>query len=291
MLDPGSWLDPTIEWTPPLDRAVLRARFEAGERLTTWPAEPFEQHPTDCFTHEGQFYIWQPGVGAVRFVPDRPHLSASFDIDADAAWFHQVVTRNWLPAVYPFWGRQVIHASAAAIDATGQAVAFTGFTHAGKSTTAYGVSRRPGWRLLADDTLAFSVTTEGQLCLHPIGNTARLRPASADFFGRAGHDPEPVEWPSGALTLRGFYALEPSEELEAPAEFTRLRMADALPLLLQQAYALSFKLPKYNQQLMRDYAQLAASVPLYRLRYRREFSMADALYAAIDAHAVAEVTR
>ena len=40
---------------------------------------------------------------------------------------------------------------------TGDAVAFTGPTHAGKSTTAYGVGRREGWRPICDDTLAFSV--------------------------------------------------------------------------------------------------------------------------------------
>jgi len=66
-------------------------------------------------------------------------------------------------------------------------------------------------------------------------------------------------------------------------------VAERLPLLLQQAYALSFKIPKYNQELMTAYAQLAASVPAYRLRFQRSFAVAGALFDAIDRHAAAEL--
>ena len=83
--------------------------------------------------------------------------------------------------------------------------------------------------------------------------------------------------------------LDGDETFTSPAEFTRLRAADALPLLLQQAYALSFKIPKYNQQLMKDYLALATVVPVFRLRYRKRFDVAEELFSAIAGHLATEV--
>ena len=62
----------------------------------------------------------------------------------------------------------------------------------------------------------------------------------------------------------------------------RLRATEALPVLLQQAYALSFGIPTYNQQLMKDYLALASAVPVFRLRYRQSFETMDALFAAVE---------
>ena len=40
---------------------------------------------------------------------------------------------------------------------------------------------------------------------------------------------------------------------------------------------------------MTAYAQLAASVPVYRLRFQRSFAVAGAVYDAIDQHAAAQL--
>jgi len=201
------------------------------------------------------------------------------------------VSRSWLPAIYPLWGRQVLHASAVACMSTGDAVAFTGPTHAGKSTTAYGIGRRQGWRPICDDTLAFSLgrtAAAGGVHLHPIPNDSRLRPESAEYYGVSDRPQETIEWPDRELQLKAVYVIEGDETFERPAEFSRLRGAEALPLLLQQAYALSFKLPKYNQQLMKAYLTLATVVPVFRLRYRRSFDVAEELFSAIAGHLATE---
>ncbi len=280
---PAPWVDPTIDWQPTLsiERQLADLR-SAGDLLVTWPATEFEQTDTDCFKAGDDLWIWQPDVGAVRFRLDTPHLTAWCWPGANPAWFRQVVTRSWLPAIYPLWGRQVIHASAVQCRATEVCVAFTGPTHAGKSTTAYALQRRSGWRALADDTVAFSIA--GPLpALHPIPNEARLRPASAAFF-EVDQPPAEVPWPGGNPVLAAIYVLEGDPTLSRPAEFAPLRASEALPLLLQQAYALSFKIPKYNQQLMKDYLALAAAVPVFHLRYRRSFDVADELFSAIEGH-------
>ncbi len=292
MRDPLSWAQPRVEWEAPLDLTEAAPSAQPGaELLVTWPATEFEHTDTDCFTLGDQTWIWQPEVGAVRFSLKEPRLWAFRWPGADEDRFRQVVTRSWLPAIYPLWGRQVLHASAVACMATGEVVAFTGPTHAGKSTTAYGVGRRPGWRPICDDTLAFSIDGTGASAvvqLHPIPNDSRLRPASAEFYGVSDRPQETLDWPERHLQLKALYVIEGDEHFEGLAEFSRLRGAEALPLLLQQAYALSFTLPKYNQQLMKDYLALATVLPVFRLRYRRSFDAAEELFSAITGHLATE---
>lgn len=292
MRDPISWAQPRVEWEAPLDLTrATPAALPGAELLVKWPATAFEHTDTDCFQVGDQIWIWQPEVGAVRFSLYDPSLSAFPWPGSDIDRFRQVVSRSWLPAIYPLWSRQVLHASAVACMATGDAVAFTGPTHAGKSTTAYGVGRRQGWRPICDDTLAFSVdhaSGSGGVQLHPIPNDSRLRAASAEYYGVADRPQETIAWPDLDLHLKALYVIEGDASFERPAEFSRLKAAEALPLLLQQAYALSFKLPKYNQQLMKDYLALSTMVPVFRLRYRRSFDVAEELFAAIAGHLATE---
>lgn len=290
MLGADAWVEPSIDWLDLLDVPSVHAHLSAhAELLARWPATEFDPTTTDCYREGDQIWIWQPEVGAVRFSLSAPHLTAWLWPGADPSWFRQVVTRSWLPAVYPLWGRQVLHASAAMCSATGETVAFTGPTHAGKSTMAFGLARRAGWQLLADDTVAFSLMRAdrpdlSQVALHPIPQQTRLRPATADYYGVSEASSEAITWPGGQPALRAIYVLEGDEQFTAPAEFTRLTPGDAVPLLLQQAYALSFGIPKYNQALMKDYVALAATAPAFRLRYRRSFDVADELFAAMERH-------
>jgi hypothetical protein len=152
------WAEPVLEWRAPRDYAALQDRLQRdAELLTTWPVAPSEAFPTDCYRLGEQYWISQRSVGAVQFTALDPHLFAYPFPDGDASWFREVVQRAWLPAIYPFWGRRVIHASAAGPSDTNDVIAFTGPTLAGKSTTACAMGRRPGWRLISDDTLRRSL--------------------------------------------------------------------------------------------------------------------------------------
>ncbi len=294
MVDAESWVEPGVEWRADIDVVSLQQRFaNEGELLATWPAAPFESTSTQCFRLGNDYWIWQSGVGGVRFCANAPSLLAYPSAEVDRSWFQHLVSRSWLPAIYPIWGRQVIHASAVARVGTGDAVAFTGPSCAGKSTTAYGLGRRAGWRPVSDDTLAFScahTATGLHIRLHPLRNDARLRPPSAEYYGKSDDMvSEPVEWLAEALQLRAIYCLEGHDEGSSPAEFTRLRASESYVRLLQQAYALSLEIPTYNQQLMRDYVELAANVPVFRLQYRRSFDVAQRLFEALEEHLTSEV--
>lgn len=285
----ASWVHAQVDWCGFLNPTADDPSQRSGAiRLATWPRTEFDPDETDCYAVGDQMWIWQPGVGAVRFRLDEPTLVAYQWPGCETDVFRQVVTRSWLPAIYPLWGRQVLHASAVVCPATGHAAAFTGPTHAGKSTTAYGVSRLGNWRLLSDDTVGFSLAGSTNR-LHPLPNESRLRTASANYYGVQAFAGAPLLWPEGDVQLRVVYALEGLDAADTTVEFTPLRAAEAVPLLLQQAFTLSFELPKYNQQLMKDYLALASTVPAYRLRYRRSFDVADELFRAVQDHLSAVV--
>lgn len=291
MQGPAPWIQPEIEWREPFDPAAWEAATaNTRHPLVTWPPTEYDTTETHCFRAQDDFWIVQHDIGAVHFTLFEPRVVAHVWPGADEARFRQYVTRSWLPAIYPLWGRQVLHASAVACPRSGVAVAFTGPTRAGKSTTAFGLSRRGAWVHAADDTLAFSIGEDAAapVRLHPIPNEARLRPATADYYGRTDSPTETLTWPESDVALKAIYVLDGDDTCRETARFTRLRAADALPLLLQQAFALSFDMAAYNQRLMKDYLALASRVPVFGLRYRRSFDVAEELFAALDAHLQAE---
>jgi hypothetical protein len=236
----------------------------------TWPPSPSESSPTTCFRLGADYWIWQDGIGGVSFRADEPALTAFPAPDTDSSRFEKLIAREWLPAVYPVWGRQVLHASAVARRATGDVVAFTGPRGAGKSTMAFSLACRPGWIQIADDTLAFAAA-QGRISLHPLPNDVRLRAPAAAHFGRADRPSEPVPWPDMDLTLRRVYVLDAGDERMSRAVVAPLAPAESYLLLLEQAHTMTLSIPAHNQRLMRDYLALTAQVPAFRLSYRRSF--------------------
>lgn len=284
------WVVPDLHWLEAADAATIEGRLEAeGEVLVTWPPTPFEQTPTHCYRVGDDYWVWQPEVGGVRFRTAEPELFLYPLAGTDRSWFEHLVARSWLPAIYPIWQRQVLHASAVARRATGDVIAFSGPSGAGKSTTAYGMAQRPGWTLVADDTLAFSCSDAASapdaITLYPLRREARLRPATAEYFGMDDATEVPFEWPAAPLRLRALYVLEGRDAPDAPTAFTRLGTAESYTFVLGQAHAMTLKLPDHNQRLMRDYLTLAARVPAFRLAYPKSFDRLAGVFAAVEAHA------
>lgn len=288
--DRQDWFHARIEWLGHLDAEETAPALRPGARhLATFPSNESDPTEADCHAVDDQIWIWQPGVGAVRFSLNAPCLYAYPWPGGDEEHFRFTVTHTWLPSILPLWKRQVLHASAVACPSSGLAVAFTGPTHAGKSTTAYGLAREGRWLPISDDTIGFTVSN-GVVDLYPLPNAPRLRSATARHYGVSSADAEPLAWPDTAVRLGAVYALDPLDpDSDAPvAEFVRLRPADAVRVLLEQAFTLSFELPKYNQQLMTDYVALATATPVFRLSYRRSFDVVDELFRAIQAHLARE---
>jgi hypothetical protein len=283
-----TWVEPIVEWRTGVDSIERHAQLiREGELLVTWPAAPFEQTATDCFKVGSAYWIWQPGVGGIRFFADQAAFAAFPSTEIDRAWFEHLISRSWLPTVYQVWGRQVLHASAVARP-SGDVVAFTGPSGAGKSTLSYGLGKRRTWTPLTDDTLAFSCeqTTETRtIRLHPLKNDARLRTATAAYYGKPSAVEETLDWPElPSLRWRAVYAVEGDPSLDVPASFSRLKASEAYTLLLEQAHALTLKVASHNRRLMRDYLEIAATLPVFRMRYRKSFDAMEDILDAIDRH-------
>ena len=284
----NTWTEPVVEWETGVDSIARRKTLaDAGELLATWPAASFEQHDTECFRLGQEFWIWQIGVGGICCQPDTPRLLAFPAPEISQHPFDDLLNRSWLPAVYQLWGRQVLHASAVARRASGGVVVFTGPSGAGKSTFAYGLSRRAGWVLVSDDTLAFSHVrheTPGRIALHPLRNDSRLRPPTAAHYGQSATPSTPVPWPLQPLHLAAIFVLSSSDDQLRPATIARLGASDSYKVLLEQAHAFTLKISHHNQQLMCDYLELAAVIPVFRLAYRRSFEMIDRVFETLERH-------
>lgn len=288
-----SWAEPTIEYGAAVDsRAYHAALLHDSSTLAHWPAGPFEDAPTDCIKRGEEYWIWQPGVGGVRFLATSPHVLALPDCDVDREWFDHIVIRGWVPCAYLVWGRQVLHASAVARLDTETSVGFTGPSGAGKSTFAYGLSRRAGWTYLCDDTLAFSRAAR-HVVLHPIRSAPRLRPASREFYTTS----EPAQdqaWPNADLRLGCLYYLAGDDVQAEAARIEPLPASECYTRLLEEANALTLSIPEFNRDLLRDYLHLAAVVPTFSLSYRRSFDVMDEILDAVETHqrqlAIAGVT-
>jgi len=278
-------LDSTIDWQHGRGCAAHYGWLSRhGDHLVRWPAAAFEPAHTDCFVIGRDYWIWQPGLGGLRFSPSDARIEALSERGVDREWFATVVRRSWFPPVYQVHGRQVVHASAVFNAATGEAVAFAGPSGAGKSTLAFGLGRRRGWRHLCDDAMALSAAS-GEIVLHALEQEPRLRPASADHFGVRNVPMSAPDWPSHSVPLNRIYFLEPRDDEAAnlrPISFARLRPADAYQRLLSQAHALTLKIPSLNRRLMLDYLAVTAATPAYRLTYRRSFEHLERIFDVIE---------
>ena len=273
----GAWVEPTVRWRPEIDSPEHYRRLaHEGTRLVRWPAAPFEDAPTDCFKlGSDEYWIWQSGVGGVRFTAAAPAFDAFPSEAVDRERFRYVLEYSWLPTVYQVWGRQVLHASAVARTKSGGVVVFSGPSGAGKSTLAYALGEREGWQQIGDDTVSFSLRGE-QLGLHPIPNQIRLKEPSAGHYGIGA---EPVRWSPGPLALRGICFLEGQEASSAHARLLPMTAIQSYPRVLTQAHTLTLQIPEHNRRLMRDYLDLSARVPAYRLTFAKTI---DAIEHTLD---------
>ena len=236
-----SWVVPVFRWQEASKSDDIFARLvQAGTHLITFEPAPSQPTLTHCFKLGTEYWIWQPDVGGAVFTDDPPELLLRPLVGRSRARFETTVWRSWLPAIYPIWQRQVIHASAVASPA-GDVIVFTGPSGACKSTTAYGMARRKKWTLVSDDALAFSCPQDSShesIRLHPLRRVARLRQATARYFGRSRASEVPFEWPHVPLQLKAVYALDASSDLSTTVNFSPLGAAERFPLLLAQAFAM-----------------------------------------------------
>lgn len=254
-----------------------------GELLERRESDPAYGAAVETFEFDGSMWLLDGDLGEFRIGrrPGRIEAWPVLGIERDA--FERRLRIDWLPIFYTLWGWQAVHAGAVRAEERDETIAFVGPSGVGKSTFAYALGRRPGWCQLTDDATAFH-TVDGRIELLPIPSESRLRPPSAERFGRKPWVGEELR-PDGLGSLTALYFLQPSEAPEQPTEIGRVGPSRALQQLLEQAFAFTLKRRELRQGMMEDYFTLCATVPSFRLTYRKSFETLDGILERVESHA------
>ncbi len=206
-------------------------------------------------------YCFRSGDDEVQAFPEP---SARRDIVQDM--FYRAV----LPVALQALGQEVLHASAVRLPHG--VLALCAASEMGKSTLAYGLSRR-GFPLWADDALAFD-TSGRYVSALPLPFNIRLRPASASFFGVDGHarttpfDPARTEQQQHEpAPLAAICVLARDNNATEPVCMEQFGAAHAFGALIDHAYCFNLDDRERKRRMMQQYLELSARVPIFALRF------------------------
>jgi hypothetical protein len=223
----------------------------------------------------GRYWAHFPGIASFRFDAGRSNVIAIPEPDMPPQIVEDAYFRNVLPLVIQLRGHEVLHASA--VDTRDGLAVLCGASGTGKSTFAYGLSRRgyPAW---ADDAVALDIGESGVTALS-VPFRLGLRPDASSVFGR---DARIVKTEIAARSpLAALVMLEPSDLPRARVVRIALREPSAaVAALLPHAYYFQLSDTARKALMLDRYLQVASSVQTFSLRYRRGL---DHLTVVLDA--------
>jgi hypothetical protein len=220
------------------------------------------------YTTNSHHWIFLPEVAAYRFTAAGGVVEA-IATEASEDEIEDAYRRHVLPFALQALGSELLHASG--VVAPSGAIAFCGGSSAGKSTLAHRLARR-GHEPLADDALMFEPTDVGVDAIR-IPFTVRVEGLAA-----------PLKAPgSERFPLAAVFVVEPAADVDPTRpEVIALPHSAAFPLLLYHAHCFSFRDDRRTRLMTDRYLKLAARVPAYRLRYRRDIDRLPALLDAVE---------
>lgn len=219
------------------------------------------------YRSDEEYWAYLPAVGAFRSGRDGRILAVPGE-GVPESLVVDTYRRTIVPMTLQLLGRQVLHASA--VETRAGVIAFCADSQTGKSTIAFGLSQR-GYRVCADDALAFETTSAG-VQVFELPFSIRLRPASAKYFDTP-VPPAPELGPDGLISVGEKVApLAALCVLTRQPEGERVRLArldaDAvIQRLLPHAYCFTLLDPELKRKTVEEYLRLAALVPVYEVRF------------------------
>ncbi|MGH2457303.1 MAG: hypothetical protein ACRDIY_00360 [Chloroflexota bacterium] len=242
------------------------------------------------FRHAGECWIEVPGCARFRFGNGNT-VFAFPERDAGVAAVRDVYLRNVLPVALQVLGIEVLHASA--VHFPGGVVVFCAESEAGKSTIAYGLSRR-GYPIWGDDAVAFDGARSRPRAI-ALPFEVRLRPAAAALFGLTpaqngegtfrnrsidqarssgevtGLNPDPgLRTPITHARVAAVCVLDRRNHAVSgqPVQIARLTPTRAFTALLPHAYCFSLQDSEHKRRMLRQYLDLTARVAVFDVRLR-----------------------
>lgn len=201
--------------------------------------------------------------------------------DAVLDVFNSVVT----PLLLSEQRYEVLHASA--VELTLGVVGFCGFSGGGKSTISHGLALRQKTALWADDMLALRIEPD-EVTATALPFSSSLRSASREFFHRYTGEgsARPTVVPAWSTSrLQALFVLDPTEpsaETRESLEIATLSAPEALTSVLPHAARLMPLEPQRERDILMNYVELIARVPVYKARYTQTFGILPALIDRIE---------
>jgi hypothetical protein len=222
-------------------------------------------------------FRFEPGCSVVEVHPD-PDVDDERVLDAYLGAALPMVVQTVLE-------HQALHASAI-VTPSGAVVAFCGSTHAGKTTLAYGLSRR-GYSIWADDALAFDAAIANAVLALRLPFRLNVRDQTAAHFGAVAEDASYVDDEFGEGTRAPLIVVFELERVERGEPWRRpiahrLSPAEALLALLAHSFRFQPQTPDEERRMLVDYLELAARVPVFRLRVPAELDELDELLDEVE---------
>ncbi|WP_263840797.1 hypothetical protein [Salinibacter sp.] len=276
---------------------------------------PDTPRPRGVYREDGIYFKW-PDVGTYRIgSPSRITCDPQPEVERKLAL--RPVLGVLLGTVLHLRGLWTFHASAVVLgngsledsragqpstsgaSSNSAAVAFAGWKGQGKSTTAAAFCQA-GFPLLTDDVLALSGTPGPNPRALPAFPRLKLTPDAAEELGYdwdhlsgLGGRTSKRKWTSRemfcdeARPLAGIFCLEEGE----PVSCERMKGQKGLEALLKQSYAPRFLgSEETGTRHLQQCSNLAAQVPIYRLRRPRRFEAMPQMIDAVQESARASDT-
>ncbi len=225
-----------------------------------------------------------PGVAVFGYDPERDEVTAVADSGRSRPEVAEAYRRVVLPMIQQARRSQVLHASG--VRAASGVVAFCGTSGTGKSTVAYGLSRR-GYPLWGDDAVCFATSERGMESI-PLPFDLLLRAPTASFFDSTSGSltsPQSKSDPTEAVRLGAVCVLRPDERSSSsgsPVRIAALASAEAFTATLQHAYSLGLSDTDQRARLVDNYLELAATTPVYDVRFGHGLERLDLVLDALE---------
>jgi hypothetical protein len=228
-----------------------------------------------AFSGENLDWIEFSGVGKFAFSIDSTEVCVWPDPQASREVIFDTFSRILQPIILQALGQQALHA--AGVVGPGGVLAFCGGKGSGKSTLAFAM-QQAGWQQFADDAL---VLRFDECCVTacPIPFTPRLRPDAAHFTAVYG----PIARAQPQLTnlpLAAVFLLQQDNSVNSP-RVSLQRGAAAFSKLLAHAHCFDGGDLGHVRQLLRNYLEVVARVPVFTLEYQPNFQALPQLTHAV----------
>jgi len=231
-----------------------------------------------------EYRMHLPGLASFSFSACGKEVAAAVPLSVREDQVVDAYRRKVLPMALQVCGREVLHSSA--VRSPAGVTALCGVSEVGKSTIAYGLSRR-GYFLWADDNVAFEISESGgSSILLPFN--VRLRPASAAHFdvdesrpadGLAHYD-FPIARETAPLTT--VCILRRADSTQSPVAVRRLSLAEAFSAALDHACCFIPQSDERKRRMIHNYLDLAAQTPFFDICFQPGLENVPAVLDAIE---------